>query len=565
MSLIEIKGLTKRYHLTSGTFKIALDDVSFEVKNREILGVIGKSGSGKSTLLRIIRGIEPFDRGHIRIGDVRLTPDSPKYEFEKVKSKSAYQYQRSFSLWGLTTVENIMKRLYALKTGDETLDLPPEDSKEYEELKGESIRYLRIVGLDHKWYQSAHTLSGGEKQRLVLARQLVLNPEILLLDEPLSMASPDKRVDIIELIRNLRNEHDMAVIMVSHLPEIHEKLSDRLVLLDDGRISFDGNVSEGIDLFLSELEPPLTLKPLKKKEPAFIVENVKKKYFHYNLKQLFELGVEKLEVFRGEILGIIGPSGSGKTVLVRLLSGLELPNEGRITFIGKEFTAIISELGLLNALARQRIGLVRQEFDLTYYASILDIILSKKRLATLTEDDIKKIIEDFDLTDKSVDFLLRLAHLPPEIQRDIVYQIGLNEDELADFFLSLPYVPVDHKDVKSLFYQLELPADILERRAFELSGGEKIRVAIGVEMAMNPDILILDEPFADLDPITTRMLCNVLKTLNNKLGITMLIVSHNRTALKEIAHRIVKVEDGTLLGEVEDETELENLLKTKAK
>ncbi len=563
MSIIKIKGLTKRYHLSSGNFKIALDDVSFEVKNKEILGIIGKSGSGKSTLLRIIRGIESFDKGELEITDIKLTPDSPKSEFLKVRSKSAYQYQRSFGLWGLTTIENIMKRLYALETGDETIELPPEDSSDYQRLKDQAMEYLKLVGLDHKWYQYAHTLSGGEKQRLILARQLVINPEILLLDEPLSMASPDKRFDIIKLIKDFRNKLGMTVMIVSHLPEIHIKLSDRLILLEDGRIKFDGDIYEGIDLFLSELEPPINLKPIENKDPTFVVENVRKKYYHYNLKQLFELRVDNLELYKGEILGVIGPSGSGKTVLVKLLSGIDLPDEGKITYIGKEFSAVISELGLFNVLAKQRIGLVRQEFDLTYYASVLDIILSKKRLVSITENDIKKLAKDYNLTYKGIDFLLRLAHLPPDAQKDIVYQIGLNEDELSDFFMSLPYVPVDHREVERLFHQLDLPDDILERHAFELSGGEKIRVAIGVEMSMDPDILILDEPFADLDPITTRKLCNLLKILNDRTGVSLVIVSHNRTALKEVAHRVIKIDDGTLVGEVNDEMEFKNLFIAK--
>ncbi len=560
MFIIKVENLSKMYYLTSGITNLALDNISFKVKKGEILGIIGKSGSGKTTLLRIIRGIESFDRGRVQIENITVTPESSRDELEKIKDKSAFQYQRSFGLWSLTTVENIMKRIHALKTGDETIDLPPEDSREYEELKAEAMPYLELVGLEHKWYQYAHTLSGGEKQRLVLARQLVLNPRILLLDEPLSMASPDNRVDIIDLIRKMRDEQNMTVLLVSHLSEIHEKLSDRLILLEEGRVKFDGDVTEGLSLFLSHLEDPEPLKPLKSKSHVFSVKDIKKKYYHYNLKQIFELKISKLIVNKGEILGIIGPSGSGKTVLIRLLSGLELPNEGEIIYHSSGLTASISELGLPSVLARQKIGLIRQEFDLTYYASILDIILSKKRLISLTEEDVKKVMHDFEITDKGVDFLIRLMQLPREAQQEIITQMDLSEDELTDFLMSLPYVPVDHRKVRELFYQLDLPDDILDRRSFELSGGEKIRVAIGIEMAMNPDILILDEPFADLDPITTRKLCNLLKKLNHKTGVTMIIVSHNRTALKETAHRVVKVEAGNLIGEVNDDTELQNLL-----
>ena len=170
--MIKIKNLSKTFTMEDGPQIKALDNVNLEVAEGEILGIIGRSGSGKSTLLRVLRGVEPFDQGEIEIGDVKVTPDSSSYYFRKLREVTAIHLQRSFGLWSETTLNNVIRKLYGAKYGDEALT---DFDFAYDEFEDEAMEILRVVGLDHKADHFAPVLSGGEKQRLIMARQLAKN------------------------------------------------------------------------------------------------------------------------------------------------------------------------------------------------------------------------------------------------------------------------------------------------------------------------------------------------------------------------------------------------------
>ena len=175
--MIKVEHLTKIYKLQDNNRIKALDDVSFEVSDGEIYGIMGLSGSGKSTIMRILRGVEPFDEGCITVDGIEITPDNYLEYKNELKEKTAIHLQRSFGLWSKTAVENVIHKLVGIKTGDET-NCNIDDVKE--EYMDEALDILDTVGLKEKANHFAPVLSGGEKQRLVLARQLAKKPEILL-------------------------------------------------------------------------------------------------------------------------------------------------------------------------------------------------------------------------------------------------------------------------------------------------------------------------------------------------------------------------------------------------
>ena len=172
--MIKVENVSKDYELADGTKVTALKNVSFEVKEGEILGIMGKSGSGKTTILRAIRGVEHIDEGSISVGDVSINENSSQYYYNELKKETAIHLQRSFGIWPDTVRENVLRKLYAREyydEGDANFELA--DS----EFGDEADEILELVSLTNKKDHYASVLSGGEKQRLIMARQLAKRPK----------------------------------------------------------------------------------------------------------------------------------------------------------------------------------------------------------------------------------------------------------------------------------------------------------------------------------------------------------------------------------------------------
>ena len=245
--LVTVENLVKVFKIEHGGVIRALDGVNLEVEEGEILGIIGESGSGKTTLLRILRGVEVFDEGLVKINGVELRPTSSIDDFYKVRRITAIHLQRTFGLWSESVVNNVIRALRYVDEGDERL--PPEDTSEYLEYRERAMELLRLVGLEHRADLWADVLSGGEKQRLILARQLAKKPKLLLLDEPATMTCPITRRELLETVKRINEQLGLTTIVVSHMPEIHRKLAHRMVWLDRGKVFREGGVEENFGRF----------------------------------------------------------------------------------------------------------------------------------------------------------------------------------------------------------------------------------------------------------------------------------------------------------------------------
>src|SRR5664280_746797 len=160
---------------------------------------------------------------------------------------TAIHLQRDFALWTESALKNVVRRIHSRKTGFEVLPIP--ENEYYDEMYKEALYYLRLVGLEKKANHLATILSGGEKQRLLIARQLSKKPKILLLDEPATMACPATKQEVLDAIKNVNKELGLTIIVVSHLPEIHEYLADRLIWLEKGEIVAEGKPRDVLDKF----------------------------------------------------------------------------------------------------------------------------------------------------------------------------------------------------------------------------------------------------------------------------------------------------------------------------
>ncbi|KAF5073632.1 ABC transporter ATP-binding protein [Methanobacterium aggregans] len=543
--MISVENISKTYKMEDGKEIKALDDISLKVDKGEILGIIGMSGSGKSTLLRILRGVEPFDSGEIVMDDFKVAHDSTSYYSRKLRHATAIHLQRSFGLWSETAIQNVIRKLYGTRYGDEAL---ADYEYAYEEFGDEAMEILKIVGLDEKANHFAPVLSGGEKQRLVMARQLAKKPKVLLLDEPATMSCPKTKQEILDAIKNINKKLGVTVILVSHLPEVHKYLSDRLILMEDGKIKDEGSPDEIIKEFVSEMdvqEPPRDLATVG--EPVIKVENVERRFFLIKGGDVLQIENINFQVKEGEIISLIGPSGAGKTVLLRMIAGIDTPDAGEVFFKLNSEWVDMHEPGVMRMGVRRKMGFMHQEFSLTHYASIKSQIAS--RLGIKGENvvgEAKKKAIELEISDKVLDILYQLTDLPEHEAKFRLEKIGLSPEILEDLFPRFPDSEVK-KYAKPVFKALDLPLEILDRKSYELSGGQKVRATLALILASKPDVLILDEPFGDLDPITLRTVSNSLKRINKEFDTTILMVSHHVDFIEEVTTRAIMMDDGNLI------------------
>ena len=546
--MIKIENLSKTYKLDNGDEVSALKNVNLEVNDGEILGIIGVSGSGKTSLLRILRGVEKFDSGKIQMDDIEVAYDSSTFYYNKLKKATAIHLQRSFGLWPETTLDNVIRKLYGAKYGDEAMT---DFDYAYDEFSEEATNIIKVVGLEHKIKHFAPVLSGGEKQRLIMARQLAKKPKVLLLDEPATMACPRTKQDILDSIKKINEELGVTVILISHLPEVHRFLADRLVLLENGEIKEIGAVDEITKDFLNDLDDEVELDPTVSDETIIKAKDLEKRFFLLKGGNVLEIEDINIEVKKRDILTLLGPSGAGKTILLRMIGGLDQPDEGEVFFrLDKDSEVLwvdINKPNINRMEVRRKIGIMHQEFALSHHATIRDQLATKLGFKNqYVVDDAKKKAKELGLGDELLDALYQLTDLPEAEAKSRLEKIGLEPDILDELFPKFPEKAVK-KEIKPLFDALDLTLDILNRKSHELSGGQKVRAMLSLALVSQPEILLLDEPFGDLDPLTLRLISNSIKKINQEFKTTIIMVSHNVDFIKELSKRAIFMDNGKII------------------
>ena len=555
--MISIKNLSKSYKLDNGEEVKALNNINLEVKEGEIVGILGTSGSGKTTLLRILRGVEKFDEGEVRVERYTLKPDSSQFYFNQVKKETAIHLQRSFGIWPETVLDNVVRKLYGAKYGDEA---GTDFELAHDQFDKEAYELLELVGLKEKSGHLASVLSGGEKQRLIMARQLAKKPKVMLLDEPATMACPKTKQEILDAVKKINEELNITIVLVSHLPEIHKFLAERVILLENGEIAKEGDVDEIIDEFLSDIEDPVDIKLESTDETLIKACDLDKRFYLLKGKDVLHMKDISFEVKRGDILSLVGPSGAGKTILLRMLGGMDVPDSGDVFFKlekeedGEAVTkwVDIRKASLDRMEVRRNIGFMHQEFALVYWATVQSQLAKKlgyKRFDMVQEA--KERAREEGLPDILLDALYQLTDLPEREAKARLEQVGLEPSILDELFPKFPETEIAEQ-VADLFEALDLPLDILGRRSFELSGGQKVRAMLALVLVSKPDILLLDEPFGDLDPKTLRTVTNSLKRICKEFGTTIVMVSHNTDFIRELSNRAIFIDQGLLKDDTKD-------------
>ena len=193
---------------------------------------------------------------------------------------------------------------------------------------------------------------------------------------------------------------------------------------------------------------------------------------------------------------------------------------------------------------RRKIGIMHQEFSLAHYLTVNELLkyrLGVKSIETVESAKLKAA--ELGISPKMVDGLYQLLDLPETEMRNKLDKIGISEMVVRKLF---PAKPVEY-DANELLEALDLNKETLNKKPTELSGGEKVRVAMALQLALEPDILLLDEPFGDLDPLTLREVSNYLKKINDTVGTTIILISHHVELIKEISDRAILIDEGKLL------------------
>jgi len=542
--MLEVSDIVKEYDSASGKKRV-LDSIGFSVADGEILGITGKSGSGKTTLLKILRGIETFEQGSIKLDGSRVTPDSGEEGMRYLQSLSAIHLQRNFGLWNGPAFENIVRRLNALETGNE--GLPEPDSPNYDELREEAMEYMRLVGLEHKALHSANLLSGGEKQRLILARQLAAKPRLLLLDEPVTMTGPGTKQEMLDVIKDLKGKLNIPIIVVSHLPEIHLYLCDRVAYLEEGKLLETGEPEKVLRHFLKDISEQEELAGLERKEPVIKVRNLSHRFALIRVGEVLKFTDLSMDINAGEITALIGQSGAGKTTLLKMIEGLRVPKEGEICYLQDDQWLNILEFTRQRLDLRKKISIMHQEFTLSPHSTVREQLAFRLRLkGKRSLEYARERAAELGISDKVLDTLYSLPDMTEDEKEVLMRQMNLTVDIYARLFPLITKQDVDDY-AKDIFEALDLPLEILDKTPYQISGGEHVRAYIALALITHPEILILDEPFGDLDPVTLRDVTNSLKRINKRMGTTIVLVSHHMDFVREVAHRAILVDNAKII------------------
>lgn len=547
--MLKIENLSKTYKIKDRDI-VALNDVSFSVRPGEILGLVGRSGGGKSTLLKILRGMESFDSGKIVMDGITITPDSSDEAVRVQLAVTAIHLQRDFALWTETALNNVVRRIHSRKTGYEVLPIP--ENADYNEMYKEGLFYLGLVGLEKKANHLATILSGGEKQRLVIARQLAKKPKILLLDEPATMACPATKQEVLDAIKNIRDKLGLIIVVVSHLPEVHEYLADRLIWLEKGEIVAVGEPREILNRFMEGIGALEPLAPKRNLGPLIKVRDLSKRGCQVCKGEVLDvLRIEKLnfDINKGEITSFIGNSGGGKTTLLKIMQGVRMPDEGAVYYrYGDDWVDMLT-YSPHRMNVRRTLGIMYQEFALYAGETIIDQIAYQ--MGIKSNDVIgyaRSVAEEMGISEKVLDVIYAMADMSEEDAKSALESLELTRDIFKDLFPRFPNTEAQ-KFAEPVFDLLSLDRSVMWKLPSQLSGGELVRASLAILLAARPEVMILDEPFGDIDPITLREVSNAIKKINSEFGTTIILVSHHVDFVKEVSHRAILMENGALIAD----------------
>jgi peptide/nickel transport system ATP-binding protein len=530
-ALLQVRDLGVSFRNGQGQTS-AVQNVSFDIKAGEILGIVGESGSGKSVTCRAILGLLP---------STATISGSIQLEGQEVIGMGEDSLRQLRGEAASMIFQNPASHLDPLMTIGRQVSEPLEQHKgvNRKDARLAAIQGLSDVKLSHP-EQSVnsypHQLSGGMKQRAMIAAAMACQPRLLLADEPTTALDVTVQAHILELLKELNSNHGLSIVLVSHDLAVIASICDRVMVMRSGEIIEQGSCSQIIsapiqpytrELIASQPEkltslnaPALETTPKTSDQPgtadlAPVLLEVNNLGVEFKLPHSGILPLRRnrpvlkavdrisLDLKQGESLGIVGESGSGKSTVARVIMGLVKPISGDIKYRGES---------ILTVGRRQ----TRQEPDNTH----------------------RGIQMAFQNPFDSLNPRMTVAETISEPLR--LHKI-VRKPEIA--------ARVEH-----LMQLVELQADLADRKPGQLSGGQCQRVGIARALAMNPEILIADEVTSALDVTIQAQIMALLNRLRSEVGLTVIFISHDLSLVKVFCDRVAVFKAGKIVesGPVEE-------------
>ena len=495
MSLLEVDKLCIGY---GGD--LAVDNLSFAIGRGESVGLVGESGSGKTQTGLAILGLLPATAtlsGNIRVDDSEIVGADERALNALRARRVAMVFQDP--LQALNPYVRIGPQLRRILLTHNISKGTAADQR--------MLEMLDAVGLPDPFRQVRaypHQLSGGMRQRVMIAAALIAEPELLIADEPTTALDVTVQAQVLELLDELRR--DTALLLITHDLGIVAGHCERMLVIERGRLVESGRTE---DIFAApaadytrqllgavpRLDAPSLPPPIAshQAEQLMAASGVCVSYKEAGSGPLNAVKSIDLSISAGETLAIVGESGSGKSSLVRALLGLIPANAGTITFNGSVLSADVQKRSLA---ARRDLQLVFQDplASLDPQWCVADIIAEP-------------------LT---------------------VHEAGLNRTQR-------------NKRVVKTLSQVGLSEAFLERYPHELSGGQAQRVAIARALVLEPRVLVCDEAVAALDGSVRRQILDVLSEIQQRTGLSILFISHDLAVVRAISHRVMVMYLGVLV------------------
>ena len=481
-----------------------LDNLSFELLPSEILSIVGESGSGKSITAKSILGLLPKNfsvSGEIRYYEKNLIQTDEKEMLSVRGHEIGLIFQEPMT--ALNPVLSIGEQL------TESMIISRKvDSKIAYEM---ALEMLNRVGIPHskeRMLQFPHEFSGGMRQRILIAMMMLMEPNILIADEPTTALDVTIQAQILDLLSALVQEKKMSMILITHDMGVVAQTADRVLVMKDGKKIEDGKVEE---IFVGSNEdytkqllasvPRLTsnseFKENLPKSNLISIENLSKSFLRNTFFSKKKISVNALEnislqIGHGEVVSLVGESGSGKSTLGRILLKLTNADKGTIRFDGLDFYS-------------------NKSTELKKFRSTIQII--------------------FQDPYSSLDPKRTIGY---SISEPLIIQNKYRATEIQE-------------KVRKLLTAVGIDPDSAKRYPHEFSGGQRQRIAIARAISTEPKIIVADEPTSALDVTVQAQILELLLKLKDEQNISFLFISHDLAVVQQVSDSVAVLCEGRIL------------------
>jgi peptide/nickel transport system ATP-binding protein len=502
--LLSVRNLSVVYHGLLGDVT-AVDGVSFDLRPGEAVALVGESGSGKSTVAMALMGMlnpkQTTVKGEVRLDDRDLLPQSKRQWQDMRGNDAALIFQDP-----MTSLNPYLK--IGLQITEPILRHTSSSRAEAEDAAIGLLKTMELADAESLMKAYPHEFSGGMRQRAMIASAFSASPRILIADEPTTALDVITQARVLRLMRDHLKRNDMALILITHDLGIVAGVCERVLVMKDGKLVEKGPV----DAIYHDPKEPYTQKLLKavprideggvnpfrttsaKKSmsrPLITVENALVTFVGKN-KTVTAVNDVSLELRENEILGLVGQSGSGKSTLIRAIAGLQPLTSGSITVDG---AAVNSS--------------------------------DNRSLKTLRRN-VQMIFQD------------PLASLNPRwtVERIIA-------EPLVNYGVAKGRAAIAR--ARELMETVSLEPDWGNRFPHQFSGGQCQRIGIARALALEPKVLLCDEPVSALDVSIQEEVLQLLSSLQERLGLSLLFISHDLAVVRHIADRVAVMCEGEIV------------------